>query len=279
MNRRTLFSDIAGSEGISRRDILTTAAKGAAIAAVAAALPGCGGGGTGSTGPTPSSVDEAAFQFLLELEYLEAEFYTYATSGQTIAQQGIVVTGIGTPGATTGGVQTIFTDPRVKELADETASDDREHVKVLQGALGSASVAKPAINLAALGTFATQSEFLAIARVLKDVVASAYAGLVPSLTSTPLMDGVRIGIAEGYHASAIRLVVIQNGISSQAVDSLDLAPPPAGTKYFDVVGDGLVVSRTPSQVLKVLYAGGTKGGGFYPQGINLSATSASTIGL
>jgi hypothetical protein len=41
--------------------------------------------------------------FALNLEYLEAEFYTVATTGKTIEQSGIAVSGTGNPGPTTGG--------------------------------------------------------------------------------------------------------------------------------------------------------------------------------
>src|SRR4051794_13552972 len=47
-------------------------------------------------------------QFALNLEYLEAEFYTLATLGKTIDQVGIGIDGSGSPGATTGGRQVNF---------------------------------------------------------------------------------------------------------------------------------------------------------------------------
>ena len=53
---------------------------------------------------TPSTaMDIAILNFALNLEYLEAEFYTMGTSGMSISQMGISITGSGNAGTTTGG--------------------------------------------------------------------------------------------------------------------------------------------------------------------------------
>src|SRR5665213_3423524 len=54
--------------------------------------------------------DANILNFALNLEFLEAEFYTYATTGQSISQAGIVTTGTGNAGLTTGGSTVNFTD-------------------------------------------------------------------------------------------------------------------------------------------------------------------------
>src|SRR5436190_4138893 len=51
----------------------------------------------------PAITDADLLNFLLNLEYLEAEFYTYATTGKGIAFYGFGVSGTGAEGDTTGG--------------------------------------------------------------------------------------------------------------------------------------------------------------------------------
>jgi len=50
------------------------------------------------------------------------------------------------------------------------------------------------------------------------------------------------------------------------VDSLDV--PPTSTNVFDIDKNALAIARTTSQVLNIVYAGGSSSGGFYPDGMN-----------
>ncbi|MEP7363454.1 MAG: ferritin-like domain-containing protein [Acidobacteriota bacterium] len=215
--------------------------------------------------------------FALNLEYLEAEFYTVATTGKTIEQLGIGVDGTGTAGPTTGGSavnafdNTLFSN----QVALQIAADERAHVTYLRNALksmGQQPVAKPAINLGALGIgFANSMEFLTLARAFEDVGVTAYGGAAPLIQDTAVLGiAARIFAAENEHAANIRLQIAALGITTSALDKLDVLPPPAGMKFFSVDSSGLVQVRTPGQVLYIVYGNqaDSAAGGFFPNGVN-----------
>ena len=227
---------------------------------------------------TPSVVD--VLQFALNLEYLEAEFYTLATLGQTIDQVGIDITGIGTSGPTTGGHQVNFANNFVftGQIAAEIGQDERNHVTLIRGALmqaGITPVAKPAINLGALGVgFGNIAEFLTLARVFEDIGVSAYAGAagLSTVSSSPYIGtAARILAAEAEHVGNIRLQIARLNISTAALDSVDIIPPPSGTKFISVdPNTGLCAARTPGEVLFLAYGNkpNATSGGFFPTGVN-----------
>jgi hypothetical protein len=218
--------------------------------------------------------DGDILNFALNLEYLEAEFYTIATTGQSISQSGITVTGAGTPGSTIGGSQVTFTDSVIQAIAQELASDERDHVSLLQSALagmGVAAVARPAINLNALGFgFANQNDFLRLARIFEDIGVTAYGGAAPLISSKTILGyAARILAVEAAHAGNIRLLVARAGITTTPLDGADHTPPPSGSEYFPTDSMALTEVRTPGQVLSLAYAASNvSSGGFFPNGVN-----------
>ncbi len=222
-------------------------------------------------------------QFALNLEYLEAEFYTVARTGKTIDQLGIGITGGGNSGGTTGGKKVTFIEGSTLALsADEIASDERAHVTLLRTtitSLGGTPIAKPAINLNALGTgFESQEAFLTLARAFEDVGVSAYAGAAPLIQNkTVLAAAARILAAEAEHVANVRLHVGLYQVPTAALDAVDILPPPTGKRYMSLDSNGLSAVRTPGQVLFIVYGfkANATSGGFFPNGVNGNINTSS----
>ena len=266
---------------------------GAGLAAGAVAIAGCGGSSTTvtatptttpapTTTPTPSSAPSEAdvLNFALNLEYLEASFYLYITTGS-----GLQAADMGSaPGAVSGGAQVTFTDPNVTALAQQLAADEQAHVQFLRSVItkaGATPVDMPALNLAALGTVKDDATFLSLARQLETVGISAYEGGISAFVA----DVAGLGYAatvhdtEAQHEGTLRQFLIAKNITtSTAVDANDR--PPSLTQIFNTDANGLNTLRTPSQVLQIVYGTpgvtGTAKGGFYPNGMNNSNAALKT---
>ncbi len=161
-----------------------------------------------------SATEVSILNFALNLEYLEAEFYTYGEFGFGIEQAGLGTNGIATGsnpptgGTTTGGNKVTFSNNLVfsQQILHQIGSDERAHVVLLRSFLGQQAVAKPNINLSALGFgFGNQNDYLKLARIFEDIGVTAYAGAAGLLT-TPLVitTAARILAAEAEHVSTIR---------------------------------------------------------------------------
>ena len=134
------------NSALSRRTFLAGAGT-----AAAATLAGCssGPGSAGTTtvtvptaGTPPTYSDIDILNFALNLEYLEAEFYLRAATGS-----GIPAADTGNSTATvTGGSKLTGLTTAQQEYVNIIAQDEYNHVKFLRSALGSAAVARPAID-------------------------------------------------------------------------------------------------------------------------------------
>jgi len=259
----------------SRRKLLRTLGIASAMAGAVAVA-----GVPAQAQSTFTDVD--ILNFALNLEYLEAEFYTVATTGENISDVDLNVSGSGVAGPTQGGALVPLTGA-MRNIALEIALDERTHVTLLQNtilSLGGSPIAKPQINLNALGFgFATSNDFLALARILEDIGVTAYGGAAPLITSkTVLGYAARILATEAYHAGNIRLQIAQNNIATKAVDGADHIPPPSGEEYFPLDANAITEVRTPGQVLLLAFgSANASSGGFFPGGVNgLFKTSSAT---
>ena len=220
--------------------------------------------------------DADIVNFALNLEYLEAEFYSMATYGATLVQRGILTKADET-GPTTGGRKVNGWNtktPPTAYLATALREDEMKHVLFLRSVLGSGAVKKPAINLDAVGFgFADVGSFLMLARIFEDVGVSAYLGAAPLISSKVYLGAAAAILAtEAQHAGSIRVYCIIKGVKSPKVDSKDIPPTPSNV--YDVDSNALSIPRTTAEVLRIVYGGGKCSGGFYPDGMNGYITCA-----
>ncbi len=264
-------SPLAGS--LNRRRFLQAAGV-TAGAVTTVGLAGCGGvfGVDPSNGPAPSIGD--VLNFALNLEYLEASFYSFVSTGKGLSSADSGPNA----GTVKGGAKVNFTDPNVAAIAQQLAADELAHVRLLRAGLSAASVAPvslPSLNLAALGTPTNDAEFLALARQMETVGVSAYEGGIQYLGLQPqtVVYAAAIHDAEGQHEAALRMFCIAKGVTSGAVDKYDRPPTLSSSTIFNTSTiTGLNTARNTSEVLQILYAAvgktGVSSGGFFPNGLN-----------
>ncbi len=267
-----------------------------------AGVAGLGVVGAGALGAAPAHAavsDGAVLNFALNLEYLEAEFYAYAATGQGLADN--LTTGKGRRGGVTGGRKVEFKTRSIANIAREIAWDEIHHVQFLRAALGSAKVSRPAIDIQGSFTaaataagliqpgqtfdpYANEDNFLLAAFVFEDVGVTAYKGAAPLIKNKTYLEAAAgILAVEAYHAGTIRSALYSKGLQdaakaiSTARDSLDgksNKDQAIGTdKSANIVPTdkfGVAFSRTPGEVLNVVYLNpkSVNKGGFFPRGVN-----------
>ncbi len=256
--------------------------------------------GTASAQPDTAAIsDGAILNFALNLEYLEAEFYSYAVHGRGLPEN--LTYGKGQRGPVEGGREVPFRSRSIRQFATEISRDEHEHVAFLRAALGPAAVARPEINIRSSFTaaaraagligphqnfdvYANEDNFLLGAFIFEDVGVTAYKGAAPLISNKTYL-GAAAGIlaVEAYHAANIRTVLYDRGLAaaadaiSKARDSLDGPSHDDQGVTRDGVANivpadanGLAFGRTPGRVLNIVYLTPqvASSGGFYPHGVN-----------
>jgi hypothetical protein len=289
---------------VDRRKLLTMA--GIASAGAGAAVIGAAAPAMAAPATSGGINDGSILNFALNLEYLEAEFYLRATTGHGLPDD--LTTGKYDRGGVTGGHAVPFTSRALRNIANEIAKDEKQHVAFLRSALAGAKVSRPAIDLKnsftaaarAAGVvgpkdvfdpFASDEAFLLGAFLFEDVGVTAYKGAAPLISSTTYLDAAAgILAVEAYHAGIIRGALYAGGYVDPSIygtvkklsDARDLLDGPGdddqgiGDRYsanlVPTDGNSIAFSRTPGRVLDIVYLNlsghPVSKGGFYPKGVN-----------
>ncbi len=284
--------------GSSRRDWVQRLGVGAIGTAVAASLGGAGLALTSNPAAAATITDADIFNFALNFEYLGAEYYLHAISGNGLASS--LLTGTGIQGTVIGGSMVPFGGSPIQAYAQRLAVDEIGHVQFIRATLGAAAIAEPTINLSTSWTtlaiaaglitpgqtfnpFADPVSFLLGAYVIEDVCVTALAGAAALLTN-PNNVAAAAGLlgTEGYQAGMIRTLLsdLGAGIATDAISNLratlsgvldDFGTSIPGNDYNIVPNDinGLAFRRTTNQVLNIAYGGGAAANfGFFPNRVN-----------
>ncbi|MDQ3921910.1 MAG: ferritin-like domain-containing protein [Actinomycetota bacterium] len=241
--------------------------------------------------------DEDIFQFALNLEYMEAEYYLRGTTGK-----GIDSADVGSdPGQVVGGHKVPFKSKAIRQFLEEVAENELAHVRFYRKTLGNSAVARPAIDFekgfaaaakaaglpSNFDPFGSDMNFLLGGMLFEDVGVTAYAGAAPLFKNKEFLEAAAgILAVEAYHMGMARSQLYQMGEEawkaanaiSDARDKLD-GPEDLDqgirvngkANFVPSTPDAIAFRRTPQQVLRIVYLTdktGVSSGGFYPNGMN-----------
>lgn len=188
----------------------------------------------------------------------------------------------------------------LRQFMEEVAQNELAHVRFYRRVLGAGAVSRPTIDItggfaaagraAGLGDFdpfASEMNFFLGGMLMEDVGVTAYKGAAPLIVNKTFLEAAAGVLAvEAYHMGMARSVLYRMGgearraanAISDARDSLD--GPDDLDQGIEVNGranivpsntDGQAFSRTPQQVLRIVYGTnqpGVSGGGMFPNGMN-----------
>jgi rubrerythrin len=174
----------------SRRDVFSKYAKRAGFLASAPLVLALASNEAFGQSLPQKVVD--VLNFALTLEYLEAAFYDAGNKAN---------------GLIPGKYKTVFRTIGQHENA---------HVKLLQGALGSAAVSAPGVDFTAGGkyadVFSNFDTFLTLSQTFEDLGVAAYKGQAGNLAGTPVLTtALQIHSVEARHASEVRRIGLKLG--------------------------------------------------------------------
>jgi hypothetical protein len=241
--------------------------------------------------------DEDIFQFALNLEYMEAEFYLRATTGKGISDADAG----SDAGRVVGGHEAKFEKKEIREFVEELAENELAHVRFYRKTLGRNAVSRPAIDFDAgfkaaaqaaglpadFDPFANDMSVLLGGMLFEDVGVTAYAGAAPLIKKKEFVEAAAgILAVEAYHMGMARSQLYLMGEQAwKAANAISDARekvdgPEDKDQGIHVNGkanivpstpDAIAFRRTPQEVLHIVYLTDKTGiskGGFYPNGMN-----------
>jgi hypothetical protein len=297
--------------GAGRRSLLRNVGVGAAGVAAISGMTAAGVGGLALTSPSARAAttltDADYLNFALNLEYLEANYYLFAATGQGL--DAADMTGTGTQGTVTGGAAVPFKTSIYQQYANNIAADEQTHVRFLRTALGASAVAMPQIDIVnsfttlalaaglivkgqTFNPYADEISFLIGAYVFEDVGVTAYCGALAALTTPANVTYAgAIEAVEAYHAATVRTLLATigggaplakisalraalagtGGTTGIPADDAGVLMPNGAVNVGPFGAQALVFRRTPQQVLNIVYGApgaGVTSGLFFPNGMN-----------
>lgn len=247
--------------------------------------------------PPPAPSDADIFNFALNLESLETEYYMHGTAGH-----GLDAADAGpNPGTVNGGRMVPWQNQDLKQFMEEIAGNELAHVRFYRRVLGRAAVSRPKIDIAGgfkaaakaagLGDnfdpFANEMNFFLGGMLMEDVGVTAYKGAVTVLRTKEHQDAAAgILAVEAYHMGMARSTLYRMGDAARRAanaisDARDKLDGPADldqgivmnghANFVPTNADAIVFSRTPQQVMRIVYLtdkSGVSGGGIFPNGLN-----------
>lgn len=290
---------------IDRRRMMRRVGLGAIAAAAAAGTAGFATSAQATNqGAGPADTD--ILTFALNLEYLEAQFYLYAVTGQGLPAN--LRSGTGTQGTTGAGERVPFKSSLIAGFAQRLAFDETEHVRFIRNALGGSAIAIPDIDVGVgpnnifsvlaraaglisagqtFNPYADDTSFLLGAAIFEDVGVTAYGGAARFIGNPDYLEAAAgILAVEAYHAGGIRTLLLSMGLgdafnkiatvratlsnaSGQGSAEGPLDSSPQSFNFVPADANRIAFRRNTRQVLNIVYgtANATRGG-FFPQGLN-----------
>lgn len=256
--------------------------------------------------PAPAAAAASPLNLALNLTYLGAQFYGFASRGTGLASSSI--SGAGQQGVASGARQIAFADPMIAGQAAVLAADKAAHVAALRAHLGASAAAQPAIDLSASGPFsaaaqgaglvsagaafdpyADDTSFLIGAFLIENRVAAAYRTLLSSATDADSAALITTNLADAiYHGGVVRALLAGLAATDPTADqatarlsallaSLDgsnvgdqslAGASGESSNLVDADGQPIAFTRDASQVLRTVYLSAGAPGGFFPVGVN-----------